>query len=172
LFHCFPGSDRWPSPARFSHERDQVKTLFARALATSEILSVTPEDLARMQLVAKNPREPRYALFQHGESQWWLWPFFEPGAAEAIKGAAVKLGTNVVAAHTTLVRDQEHQTVASAWVNWFEENWSRFYKAGEVQERRKAALKGFLARKGRTSDAEQRELWDEILTVVEEWSIG
>ncbi len=172
LFHCFPESHLWPSPTRFSHERDEVTTLFARALAVSEMLEVVAEDLARMQAVAKNPKTPRYALFQHGESQWWIWPFYTPKSPEGIKGAPIKLGSNVSAAHKALSSQKAWQDMARAWTTWFKEDGWGDLSPSQVHELRGLAVKSFATRKGKTDDPDHRSLWDEIMAAVEDWEIG
>ena len=173
LFHCFPGSVRWPLPTRFSHGFERAKELFARAFAVCEMLPLDDSDRKRMLDLAATPKEQGYGLFQFSRTQFWIWPFFAPQTAgSVISGKPVKLGSNVVEAYETLARHDQAQADASAWANWFEENWSRFYVSAQLEERRRAAIASFQAKKGKTNDQAWIELWDEVIQIVDGWQIG
>jgi len=172
-YHCFPGSSAWPSPVRYSAGHDATKVLFARALAFSEILDPTQEDIDKMNATSKSPREKRYALFQVGDSVFWIWPFFAPVDASApIPGIPVNLGSNVVEAFEMLSKTPDLQKHARAWVQWMEKHWSDEHSSKEIGELRDKALLTFAKRKGRTNNSVWIDFWDEVASIAREWAIG
>lgn|GEM_PF-4943558 len=182
LFHCFPRSYQWPSPSRAFTGVDPDKEIFGCALALSEMLPVSPYDKKRMASL-RAMKEPGYSVFQIGKGAYWLWPFFEPSAPDAvessrqakstpIKGKPAPLGSNVFEAFNEFARNKDYQIQARQWVNWFSENWFDMFKAWEVEELKKKAIESFNARKGRTSVPDQVALWDDLMTVVQHWQVG
>jgi hypothetical protein len=171
--HCFPDSLHWPSPTRYSTKHDSAREAFARALAVSEMMPVSEADLRRMTDCAKTPKDMRYALFQVGASQFWLWPFFAPNdPASPVKQKPQNLGSNVAEACDGVAKSSTLQDEAQQWVAWFHENWSGIFRAPEALEARNKALDSFYQRKGRTRDVRHTELWDEIIEIVQEWDFG
>jgi hypothetical protein len=173
LFHCFPGSTKWPSPILVHLAHDVIKTLFAKALAISEMLDPSEADLQRMQTASPTPKEKRYALFQVGGAQFWLWPFFEPNnEISPIKDKLKRLGSNILQAYAAFETDADSQRQAQAWVNWFDENWSGIYKSSEIAGRVAIALHSFEARKADTDDPREVEFWNAFLDIVANWEIA
>lgn len=170
-FHCFPGSASWPSPVRHSSGHDTMKVAFARALAFSEILQPNQGDLDKMNATSRSPKEKRYALFQVGDSQFWLWPFFNPGDPSArITGTPVSLGTNVMDAFEAFSKNSESQKHARNWVEWLNGHWSDEHSGDEIHALRDQALQSFAERKGRTTQQDRKDLWDEIASIASEWT--
>lgn len=173
LHHCFPGSFQWPVPTQFAAQHDLAHEAFARALAISEILEVSEADRKRMSDSAKTPKDQRYSLFQVGASQFWLWPFFAPfDASSSLKQKPQNLGSNVEEAIDRVSKSVELQKQAHEWVQWFEANWSGVYTSPQVLEARNKAIESFYVRKGKSKDPRLTQLWDEIIAIVQEWSIG
>jgi len=173
LHHCFPGSFQWPVPTQFSARHDGAREAFARALAISEMLQVSEADSKRMSDSAKTPKEQRYALFQVGASQFWLWPFFAPfDPASSLRQKPQNLGSNVEEACDRVSRDVELERQAQEWVHWFETSWSGVYTSPQVLDARNKAVESFYQRKGKTKDPRLTLLWDEIISIIQEWSIG
>lgn len=171
-FHCFPGSPNWPSPVRHSTGHDTMKVTFARALAVSEIIQPSRGDLDKMNTTSKTPKDKRYALFQVGDSQFWLWPFFAPNDTSAtIAGTPVTLGTNVVDAFDAFSKSVELQKHARNWVEWLQNHWSDEHSGEEIRTLRDKALHSFSERKGRTAQPDRKDLWDEIASITSEWTL-
>jgi hypothetical protein len=171
--HCFPRSLQWPDPTRYSTQHDSARQAFARALAVSEMLQVSEDDLKRMTECAKTPKEQRYSLFQVGASQFWLWPFFVPNdPTSAIIGKPQNLGANVIEACERFTQSAELQAEAQQWVNWFQANWSGVFRAPEAIDARARAIGSFNQRKGRVRDPHLTEMWDEIVEIVQDWDFG
>jgi hypothetical protein len=172
-YHCFPGSTEWRSPTKYSLGHDQFKETFAKALAVSEMLRVSPDDEKKMRATAKTPKEQRYALFQVGDSQFWLWPAFTPDdSTSLIKGKPTSLGTNIAGACETLERDPALMHEAAEWAHWFEEHWSDNHSAADIQKLRETALQRFAERKGRATNQQRIDLWDEVAAIARDWNIG
>lgn len=181
LYHCFPRSHQWPSPTRYANVLERQKTLFACALALSEMLPVSDADRKRMNQV-KKMQELGYALFQYGRGAYWIWPFFEPDASNVggraqgrvvvkgpFKGVPQNIGSNVLEAYEELERRVDLQREAQGWVNWFAMNWVGSFNAGEVDELKQKAVDSFNERKGRTTVPKQVALWDDLIAAVEQW---
>lgn len=170
-FHCFAGSSAWPSPVRHSSGHDTMKVAFARALAFSEIVLPNQGDLDKMNVTSKSPKEKRYALFQVGDSQFWLWPFFAPGETSAtISGTPINLGANVVDAFEVFSKSNDLQKHARNWVEWLEKHWSDEHSSEEIRALRDKALHSFAERKGRTAQPDRKDFWDEIASITSEWT--
>jgi hypothetical protein len=172
-YHCFPGSPIWPSPVRYSSGHDVTKVAFARALAFSEILEPSQADLEKMNTASKSPKEKRYALFQVGDSQFWLWPFFAPGdLSPTIECTPVNLGSNVLDAFEALSKNTDLQKHARDWAEWLQQHWSDEHTGKEMRALRDRALLSFAERKGRTAESDWKDFWDEIAGIAKEWTIG
>jgi len=171
--HCFPNSLNWPNPIRYSTQHDAAREAFARALAVSEMLQVSNEDMKRMTDCAKTPKDQRYGVFQVGASQFWMWPFFVPyDAGSPIKQIPQNLGSNVAEALDRVTKTAEFQNQAQRWADWFQENWSGIFRAPEALDTRGKAVGSFYLRKGKTRDPHYTELWDEIIEIVQDWEFG
>lgn len=170
LYHCFPKSYQWPSPTRFHHEHEETKVLFSRALCISEMMEPCAADSEKMLSQSKNPKEQRYALFQYGKSQFWIWPFFEPNnPASPIEGKVKRLGPNVLDAYVALMRNDQYKQWATSWVNWFQEKWGATLTGPQAEKGRQDATKTFQARKGTSTDPRWIELWDDFIKIVLDW---
>jgi len=168
-YYSWPKSSVWPRPTKFSRSADSSKQWFAKALALSEMLDVDEKDMEKMKLVAKNPKTLKYALFQYGKAQFWLWPAFEPWGNDAIKGKPVKLGSNVKTSLDRLKKDPDMEAHAKAFVEWFEGNWSQRFNSNEASVLKEKAISAFQERKGKSQDRDQIELWDELIDIVKNW---
>ena len=148
-----------------------MKVAFARALAFSEILQPNQGDLDKMNATSKSPKEKRYALFQVGDSQFWLWPFFAPGDTSAtIACTPVTLGTNVVDAFEAFSKSVDLQKHARNWVEWLEKHWSDEHSSEEIRTLRDKALHSFAERKGRATQQDRKDFWDEVANITGEWT--
>jgi hypothetical protein len=126
-----------------------------------------------MNTASPAPKEKRYALFQVGGAQFWLWPFFEPGnAMSPIKDKLKRLGSNVLDAYAGFETDRDCQKQAQAWVNWFDENWSGYFRSTEIGGRVALARQSVEARKGKTDDPRQIEIWNAFLDILGNWEIA
>ncbi len=170
LFRCFPESRKWPRPENYVSDIEEDARLFARALALSEILDVSDEDRKKMEAKG-GPREKRYALFQLGRQWVWLWPFFEPFSGHTLlpTEGLIKLGSNVQEAYETFRGERRYVDHAREWDRWFSEHWSEKYLVAELKDRLKGVIASFQERKSRTAEASQRDLWDKLIEVVDEW---
>jgi hypothetical protein len=173
LFQCYQGSHRWRRPSYFIKEVESNLKLFARALAISEMLELQDADLLILNGFGSTPKDKRYSIFQIGSAQFWLTPFFIPSEAStkgsSVTGKMIRLGTNVEGAYKTLSDNELFVEQARNWVNWFGAAWSKFYNAHEVLEKKKRALNSLLERKGKTDDAAQVELWDSLISALDNW---
>jgi hypothetical protein len=173
LFHCYPGSAKWASPILVHLGFDAVKDIFAKALAISEMLEVSEPDAQRMQTASPTPREKRYGLFQVGGAQFWLWPFFEPNnQSSPIKDKLKRLGSNILDAYGSFETDADCQRHAQDWVNWFAEKWDGIFLSTELADRVAVARKSFEARKAKTDEPGQVEIWDTFLEILADWKIA
>lgn len=169
LLLCFPGSDRWPSPTAVHSELSDEQRLFALALALSEMF--TPDD-ADEQLLAragKGPKTRRYGIYQVGNSQFWLSPFFTPRSGANATDRPVKLGSNVVEAFAAFKRDEQAKEHARGWTGWLRDNWSTHMTRNDLQSLADAAIATFEGRRAKTTDRHQEQLWNELVRVVNAW---
>jgi len=169
LYHSFPGSLQWPSPTAFHDEVSDSIVLFAKAMAVADLIDLDVEDEDRMKKAAKNPKEHRYGLFQYGRAQFWLWPFFPPHAQADINDKPVRLGANILDAYVKFSRNPKYMTEAKKWADWLEVNWSQMYRGPEIQDRLRTTLKGFLEKKGKTTDPRWIDLWTQIIDSIDRW---
>jgi hypothetical protein len=174
-FQCYPGSFKWPNPTTFTQDIEEEKLLFAKALAISTMIPVGEDDLERLMVVSKSPKEKSYGLFQVGKSQYWLMPFFPPNSRSSIPGKPIRLGTNVYEAYLTFREKTEYKDIARSWIHWFEENCYSMYKSGDIDALRESFCMLIDERKGKTVIMKQIDFYDEIKECVSSdysWNIG
>ena len=173
LFHCFPKSAGWPSPTRVQFVVDELKINFAKALAISEMLEPSEQDLQRMHTASPTIQEVRYGLFQVGGTQYWLWPFFEPNnPLSSMKGSLQLLGSNVVEAYDKFENEADCNKRAQDWINWFEEKWRGFFKSADIPNRKEIALHSFETLKTAADEQREKDMWDKFHEIVAEWDIA
>ena len=169
MFRCFPESQHWPSPTKHSSAVEEEKRLFALALALSDMVLPDEADLARMGKASKGPKDRRYGIFQVGRSEFWLWPFFLPHGKHPITEKLVRLGTNVLKAYDELTHMDKGLEHAKAWVDWFDDNWSSFYTAPQLEEALNRAVEAMAERQVKVSDPAQEDLYRELLSALDRW---
>ncbi len=168
LVHCFPKSAEWPDPTAISDTvRLKAMENFAKCLAISEILDVSPEDKVEMDRATTSPKSKKYAFFRVGRAAFWLWPFFQPLVNSSISTPPLKLGTNVFDSFNKFIKEQEFQKHASDWVNWFSENYSTYFTSPDAQQRLDGAKKALPS----TDLAHPQEgpIWREVYAVLDAW---
>jgi hypothetical protein len=173
LFHCFPNSAGWPSPTLVQFVADELKIGFAKALAISEMLEPSEQDLQRMHTASPTLQEVRYGLFQAGGPQYWLWPFFEPNNPQSLmKGKLKLLGSNVVEAYDKFENDRDCHDQALAWINWFEGKWRGYFKSSDIPNRVNMAVHNFEVRKAAAEEKQEVDMWDKFLEIIAKWDIA
>jgi len=173
LFHCYPKSVEWPSPTRVQFVVDELKINFAKALAISEMIEPSEQDLERMHTASPTLQEVRYGLFQVGGAPFWLWPFFAPNdPLSSMKGEIKLLGSNLVEAYDKFENDADCNAQARAWINWFEGKWRGYFKSAEIPSRIAVALHGFEVRKAAADEKREKDMWDKLHEIVAKWDIA
>jgi len=176
-FLCFPRSDQWPNPTTFYRDIEEEKRHFALAMAVSEIFEPTVTDLVKMNKKGKTPKDKRYGLFQVGRASFWMWPFFrpnvdrpdEPSDVAYMRGKHLQLGVNISEAYQKYRSDETLVDHARKWADWLGEIWSAFFSVPEMKGAMNRVVDAIEERRERTRDAQQIELWDEIIRVIRAW---
>lgn len=177
FFSCFQRSWEWKDPTKLRKPVDEEKIEFAKALAIGDFLDVSATDIQTMKNFTKGPKEKRYALYQAGKSNFWLCPFFIPTItgvkhvdAGIIEGDCIRMGSNIRLAYDAYDQDRNAKEHVKHWVDWFEENSSYFLVNDDIVKKIDQAMDQFRKRRDKAQAiVDQRDLWDEFISILNEW---